>query len=309
MRVLVIGYNALDVLVEVARPAPPDSKQAVPPIQLAGGGPGATAAVAMARLGDHVRLATVLGDDVGAAVQRQELTAAGVDLTPSVTVAGHPSPRAVILVAPAAETRTIYWSRGALPPRDPAQVDPDWLQGCDLLYCDGHDVPAALRLARAARQRGLPVVLDAGGVRPGSAELVATCTDVISSAGFAPRLTGAPGPVAALRALRALGPARVAMTFGAAGVLALGEHDDRPFHIPAFAVAVRDTTGAGDAFHAGYAHARGRGEDWPAALEFGAAVAACSCTGWGGRQGLPDRVAAAQLMSRGARRPERPPAG
>ena len=309
MTILVLGYNALDVTVPVSGQAPPDSKCEVPDIRMGGGGPGATAAVALARLGARVRLVTVLGDDPGAERQRAELTAAGVDLSLAVTVTGHASPRAVILVDPVAATRTIYWSRGALPPLAPQAVDPGWLDDCDLFYCDGHEPLAAARLASAARARGLPVVMDAGGVRPGSRQLVARCTDVISSEGFAPRLSGIPGPRAALRALRALGPPRVAMTFGAAGVLALAEDGDETFHVPAYRVPVRDTTGAGDAFHAGYAFARARGDGWQASLELGAAVAALGCTGWGGREALPDLAAAERLRRDGPRRTERPPDG
>ena len=229
-----------------------DAKHEVPAIRHGGGGPGATAAVCLARLGAAVRLVTVFGDDEGAAVQRRELAEAGVDVTHSVTAAGHRSAQAVILVDPDAETRTILWTRGDLPALAPDHLDPAWLDGCDLLYCDGHDPRAAVSLARQARARGLPVVLDAGSVRPGADDLVASCTDVVSSTRFACDLTGHDDPVAALAALRQLGPARVAMTFGAAGVLGLREGADQPFHVPAFAVAVLDTTGAGDAFHAGF---------------------------------------------------------
>lgn len=306
MDILVVGYNAFDVTVPVQGPPAPDAKHAVDEILHGGGGPGATAAVCLARFGAQVRLVTVFGDDEGAAVQKRELAAAGVDCSLARTAAGHRSPQAVILVDRRAETRTIYWTRGSLPPLDPDAMDPAWLDGCDLLYCDGHDPPAALRLARAARERGLPAVLDAGSVRPGSRALAAACSDVISSRGFAPTLTGCDDPAAALRALRALGPRRVAMTFGQAGALALAEDGEALFHVPAFAVAVRDTTGAGDVFHAGYAFARARGESWRAGLELGAAAAALKCRDWGGRRGLPTLAEAESLRLGGARRNELP---
>ncbi len=269
-------------------------------IILGGGGPGATAAVALARLGAEVRLVTVFGDDLGAQLQRAELMAAGVDVSPSVTAVGHPSARAVILVDEAREQRTILWTRGSLPQFDPAAVDPGWLPGCDLVYCDGHDCPAAARLARLARERGLPVVLDGGSVRDGARELVAHCTDVISSRGFAPALTGVDDVVGALRALRALGPSRVALTCGAQGCLALD--GDAVVQVPAYAVSVKDTTGAGDAFHAGYAFALACGRPWLDALDFGAATAALKCREWGGRRGLPTLAEVVALRGGGARR-------
>lgn len=306
LTILVVGYNALDVIVPVGDWPERDAKAAVADIIIGGGGPGATAAVALARLGAAVQLATVFGDDEGAAVQRRELVAAGVGLDRSQVAAGRSSARAVILVEREREARTIFWTRGDLPHLDPDAVDDSWLDGCSLLYCDGHEPAASLALAAVARARGVPVIYDAGSVRDRSGDLAAACTDVISSRRFAGDLTGQRAPADALRALRDLGPARVAMTFGHAGVLALQEGGGGLLHVPAFAVPVVDTTGAGDAFHAGYAFARGRGESWPAALEFGAAVAALKCGDWGGRRGLPTAAAADRLRRHGARRPEQP---
>ena len=305
MDILVVGYNAFDVVVPVAGLPQPDSKQQVAGIHIGGGGPGATAAVTLARLGARVRLVTVLTDDLPGRLQRQELQAAQVDLRWAVTEPNHVSAKAVILADPQREERTIFWSRGDLPHLAPESVDEQWLDETDLLYCDGHEAAAATRLAIAARQRGLPVVLDAGSVREGMRTLVRHCTDVISSSVFAPELTGCLQPAAALRALRDLGPVRVAMTFGQAGSLAL--MNDQVVHVPAFAVAVKDTTGAGDAFHAGYAWARAAGRGWLESLTFGSAVAALKCRDWGGRRGLPVLAEVESLLRDGRRRTERPP--
>jgi sulfofructose kinase len=125
---------------------------------------------------------------------------------------------------------------------------------------------------------------------------------VISSRGFAPELTGVADLGGALRALRALGPTHVALTCGAGGCVALA--DDALVPVPAFAVTVRDTTGAGDAFHAGYAYALAAGRPWLAALEFGAATAALKCRGWGGRGALPTLAEVEALQAGGRRRRE-----
>ena len=147
----------------------------------------------------------------------------------------------------------------------------------------------------------MPVVMDAGSVREGSAELVAACTDVVSSRKFAPELTGCSDPVAALRAMRAMGPQRVAMTFGGDGVLGL--ENNLPLPVPAFAVPVRDTTGAGDAFHAGYAFARSQGLNFRTCLDWGSAVAGLKCRDWGGRRGLPQLGEVLDLLEIGSRKP------
>jgi sulfofructose kinase len=304
-RILVLGYNALDVVVPVSGYPPADSKCELEAIHLGGGGPAATAAVALARLGATVSLITPLCDDVPGAMQRAELEAAGVDLSRSPTVGGGATPRAVILVDAACEERTIFWSRGGVPRLSAADVSPAWLEGCDLFYTDGHEPAAGAVLAGAARRLGLPVVLDAGNVREGTHELVALATDVIASSGFVVALTGERSPLAALRALSRLGPERVGATYGRAGCVALC--GDELQHVPAFDVPVLDTTGAGDAFHAGYALARARGLGLRACLEHGSAVAALKCRDWGGRRGLPTADEVAALLATGRRRAERPP--
>jgi ribokinase len=300
-RILVVGYNAFDVIVPVRSWPEPDRKAEASPLTLGGGGPGATAAVALARLGAVVTLVTPLTDDLPGRLQREELLAAGVDISHCPTIKGRESPKAVILVDVEKAQRTIFWSRGEVPLLEPESIPHQLLAGVDLLLIDGHEPEASRRLAEMAGERELPVVMDAGSVREGSRGLVALCTDVVSSREFAPNLTGCENPAEALRVLRDMGPRWVAMTCGEHGVLGLIE--DRPVAVPAFAVPVLDTTGAGDAFHAGYALARARGLDFLDCLEWGSAVAGLKCRDWGGRRGLPRLPEVRELLAAGTRRP------
>ncbi len=299
-RILVIGYNAFDVTIPFDHYPELDSKTEVPFIRLGGGGPGATAAVAMARLGARVQLITPLTDDPGGQTQKMELLQAGVDLQGSPLLTGHECAKAVILAKPGSGERTIFWSRGSLPRLKAELWREDWLEGVDLLYLDGHEPELSLVACRQARARKLPVVLDAGSVREGSQDLVALCTDVISSANFATDLAQVDDPFLALRLLKERGPSRVAMTFGPQGVLGL---QDDFFTVPSFRVKAKDTTGAGDAFHAGYAFSRGRGGQFKNNLEFGAAVAAIKCTHWGGRGGLPELSQVGEMLKNGEKNP------
>lgn len=299
-QVLVVGYNAFDVIVPVAVFPAPDEKCEVPGMVLSGGGPGATAAIALVRLGSIVNLMTPLTDDLPGQLQRRELTAAGVDISLCPILANQTSPQAVILVEDEPARRTVFWSRGEVPLLPADLAKPELLDQVDLLYLDGHEPEVSLPLAAMARERGLPVVMDAGSVRTGSREMVALCTDVVGSRGFAPALTGHDHPLDALRALRDMGPVRVAMTFGGGGVLGL--EDDKPLPVSAFDVPVTDTTGAGDAFHAGYAFALAGNLSFGRSLEWGCAVAGLKCRDWGGRRGLPNRDEVLALLESGPRR-------
>lgn len=300
LKVLVIGYNAFDVLLPFEGLPTHDTKHEVGAIHMGGGGPGATAAVALAKLGAQVKLVTPLCDDVPGQIQEKELNDAGVDLSLCPRFPGSLSPKAVILVDAEKQERIIFWSRGALENIDPGKVETSWLDGMDMLYTDGHETEAAIKLAREAKNRNSPVVMDAGSVREGSAELVSLCTDVISSRSFAPALTGKDDPGEALLALAAMGPERVGLTLGAAGVWGVSEgviQRRKSFDVP-----VLDTTGAGDVFHAGYAFARGMGQTYLAALDFGNATAALKCRGWGGRSTLASLHEVNHLIETGSRK-------
>jgi sulfofructose kinase len=60
------------------------------------------------------------------------------------------------------------------------------------------------------------------------------------------------------------------------------------FELPAFSVAVQDTTGAGDVFHGAYLAMLSRGMDTRQAALYAAATSAIKCTRVGGRAALPD---------------------
>ncbi len=299
-KILVIGYNAFDISLPFNGLPSLDSKNQVSQIRFGGGGPGATAALALARLGAEVKLITPLTDDFGGRVQQQELKEGGVDLTLSPVLAGYNCPRAVILIQPETAERTIFWARGDLPQIPKEYWRDHWLDGVDLLYLDGHEPEISLVAARRAKVLGLPVVFDAGSVRESSRELVQVCSDVISSAIFAPALTGVEDPQTALKQLQDLGPSRVAMTLGSNGVLGC---ENVLFHEPSFQVPVVDSTGAGDVFHAGYAYSLVCGEDFVSNLVFASAAAAIKCTHWGARGGLPTLCEVREMVKNGVRNP------
>jgi sugar/nucleoside kinase (ribokinase family) len=72
----------------------------------------------------------------------------------------------------------------------------------------------------------------------------------------------------------------VAVTCGADGVL-VSSHRER-VHVPAPRVQVRDTTGAGDSFAAGFLHALGHGQSLEACARLGCLKAAQTIQGLGG---------------------------
>jgi sulfofructose kinase len=68
--------------------------------------------------------------------------------------------------------------------------------------------------------------------------------------------------------------------------------------LPAFAVEVHDTTGCGDVFHGAYALAVAEGREILWAAQFATAAAARKAENGAGWEGMPDRSAVIELMSK-----------
>jgi sugar/nucleoside kinase (ribokinase family) len=92
-----------------------------------------------------------------------------------------------------------------------------------------------------------------------------------------------------------------AATLGEEGVLAW---DGAQFqYAAAFRVEPRDTTGAGDIFHAGFIYGLLQGWPLPRQLEFACAAAALNCTALGARGGIRPVESVERLMATGLRHP------
>src|SRR3712207_2421409 len=121
IRVLCVGLAGQDFIFSVENlPSRPEKYRSREMIA-AGGGLAATAAVAAARLGGQVSLATRLGDDWIAEQILQELASYGVDCTLSRRFAGLRSSVPVVLVTATGERLIVNYSDDRLPD------DPSWL--------------------------------------------------------------------------------------------------------------------------------------------------------------------------------------
>ena len=118
---------------------------------------------------------------------------------------------------------------------------------------------------------------------------------MISEKHFPERFTGISDIKEALAEIALRGPRLAGVRLGKDGALAF--YDGTFYHFPAYEVSCRDTTGAGDVFHAAFI--RAFFEDWDIArcLDFSNAVAALKCRDLGGRAGLPSFNEALEFMA------------
>lgn len=284
MVVVGIEQCCWDQLQRVERYPELDSKTEALDWSEAGGGPTATALVALARWGMSCRFVGVVGDDPIGGRIGEDLRSEGLDVR-LIVRPGSCSQRATILVEQGSGKRTIVWQRPSGSSLLPGELPPDLFASAVFLHLDGLMIEASLAAATHARDRGIPIMLDAGRLRPGMGDLAALCDYVVAAEQFAHDLGWDSTPADFVRLARACGYPVFTVTMGDRGSLTwTGEG---LFATPAFPVATVDTTGAGDLFHAGYLY--GLLQRWPLSqvVRFASAGAALKCRSLGGRQGIP----------------------
>jgi sugar/nucleoside kinase (ribokinase family) len=146
-------------------------------------------------------------------------------------------------------------------------------------------------MAQAARDGGTIVSADIDNIYEGLPALLPLIDILISSSEFPRRLTGITDPRAALVEIKArYGCALVGMTLGTRGALLY--HDGVFLESPALSVpgGCRDTTGAGDAFHAGFLYGLLSGEEIEPSLQLANATASLKCRSLGARTSLPTQA-------------------
>lgn len=233
------------------------------------GGKGSNQAVAAARLGATASLLSAVGDDDWGRAARDLWAAEGVDATavrtaPASTMAG------IVLVEAGGENRILI-ALGALEHltgEDVRGFEPAIAAADVLLVSLEVPLDVAARACVFGRAHDKVVILNPAPATNLPTSLMQTIDVLVPNRPEAARLAGLPAdapPARLLQALMAQTPAAVVLTLGAEGVL-LGRPGRPDLHVPATAVSVVDTTGAGDAFCGALAVALAEGADLEAAV-------------------------------------------
>ena len=276
--VTIIGCVQADVLVGPVTDLPsPGGTLLTEEMTIRVGGAGANAALASVEAGLQVRLIGCIGEDQLGRWMCEELTPAGL-ADELIVVAGETSGLTVALESPARD-RTFLTYLG-VNARWESDMIPDEALTCDnLLLCDYFVAPrlraeAARLLLDTARARGARTFFDTTWDPDGfSPQTRAEVRNLLPSVDvFLPNEVEAcaladlagDGPQAG-RALQSVSGGWVVVKLGADGCFAVGP-DGTELAVPAPAMTVADTTGAGDAFNAGLVHALAYGAGWHEAL-------------------------------------------
>lgn len=291
------GLNAVDHLIVVPQYPEFDSKVRLTKHQLSAGGQTATAMVGLQRLGMKTAYAGRFGNDDAGEFGLQSLKGEGVDTQFAEVVSGAKNQIAFIIIDQRNGERTIIWDRDERLAYAPEDVPLQFASLGRVLHIDAHDPPACARLSAKAKELGTLVSADIDNIYDGLPDLLPLIDFLISSRDFPHRLTGIRDERAALVEVKArYGCALVGITRGAGGALVYC--NDQFVESAAFPVPGRceDTTGAGDAFHAGFLFGVLQGEEIDSCLRMANAVAALKCRRMGARQGLPTATELAEFL-------------
>ena len=220
-RLLCCGLTTWDIVQVVDRLPGPDEKIQALELRAGVGGPAANAARTAVALGVATRLVTALGSGPIAELARADLASAGVEVMDlALGLAASPAISTVLVTRGTGQRAVVSTNAVAAPGlhQPPDRV----LDGITALLVDGHHLELAIRLARAARDAGVPTVLDGGSWKPGEEALLDAIQLAVVSGDFAlPTALHARESATAdadLAAIAALGPNFVARTAGAGPV-------------------------------------------------------------------------------------------
>ena len=288
--VLCTGIAVLDQVFRVEAFPRPEVKTQASEFRSINGGNAANAAVAIARLGARASFAGPLGGPAGIdAIGDTFLALAAaerIDCSACPRVDGAPTSISAICIDGRGERAIVNFRDDRLAAARPADAAA-LVAGADAVMADNRFPEFVREVCLAARARGVPIVLDADQPRRDSSELLAVVSHVVFSAEGLRATAGSDHLGRALIDVSKRTPAFLAVTDGRNDVLWLDAGELR--QVPAFAVEVVDTLGAGDTFHGAFALMLAEGRGVREAMRFAAAAAALKCTRYGGILAAPTR--------------------
>jgi sulfofructose kinase len=280
--VLCVGATSYDLVFQVDHHPQPDEKTVAESFMQCGGGPAANASVTVSRMGLKAAFAGYLGWDVFGRLHMEELQSAGVN-TELVVRGEYPTPISTVWVKPSGE-RSLVNYRSADSVLSPEILDFTSIYPKVILF-DGLEPELSIPLLNEAHAKGIKTVLDPGSWNKGTSQLFDKVGYLVCSEQFAYEFSGAPSPALAMGKLISHNPC-VVITLGKEGLI--WKNADGEGRIPAFQVAAKDSTGAGDVFHGAFAGCLAMGRGWGDTLRYSSAAAALSCTRLGARTGIPE---------------------
>lgn len=292
--VISLGDVAVDQLVSVPRYPLNGEDSEVSGMERHPGGSAANFAVAIARLGMRSGFIGKTGSDEAGRFVGDDLKREGVDVSHLKEASGGTG--TVIVLVDKEGQRTMLSFRGVNTKLTMHEIPREYIASSKWLHVSGYSLVrapqcnAALKAMEYGKKAKVRISLDPSlHIHQAKSKVLADAlglADVLfPSEAEAKYLSHKTNLREAGRVLLKKGPSIVAIKLGRRGCIVMTE--DEELQIPGFNIEPTDTTGAGDAYDAGFVMRHLRGFDLKRSAEFANAVATLKTMKTGARAGLP----------------------
>lgn len=276
-----LGACVLDTLINCDKYPTEDTKQKAESVFLSGGGPVGNALVVMSKLGVKAEVIGAFADDNAGIYLLKDFQKYKVGIQHTIRVPNTASFTSYIVLSENTQTRTCVFDRGTVPD-DPDNVCLYAIDNATVLHLDGNYLESAIVASKYAKEKGVKVSLDAGGLYNGIERLLPYVDILIPSAEFAKGITGKNTISDAMRILaEKYRPEILVVTDGSNG--GYYYENGKAVHYDSINVQAVDTNGAGDTFHGAFLVAYTNGKSVKECCVFASKVAAYKCTQKGAR--------------------------
>ena len=245
-----MGLATLDLVYLAGKPPGENQKVVASDCTIAAGGPAANAAVTFSYLGNAAIWAGVLGTHAIAQLIKTDLTEYNVRIIDLAPGRSDSPPVSSIVVTEGTGERSVISINATKSQVDSQAIDRDILTSVNIVLIDGHQIAASTEIARVAKSKNIPIVLDGGSWKPGLEEILPFIEWAACSDNFHPPNCYNSEEVFAY--LSAAGIPHIAITRGEQPILYLSNGTGGSMEVPQ--IQATDTLGAGDIFHGAFCH-------------------------------------------------------
>lgn len=296
-KIVGIGSSVYDTIMVTSEFPAEDTKIQAQETFIQGGGPCATALVAASRLGAESSYIGTLGNDIYGSYMLNEFKSYGVGTDDIIRRDDCVSFHSFVILNSSSSSRTCIWNKGTIPELQCDEINLNAVKNAKILHLDGHQLDAAIYAAGIARENGVKVSLDAGGVYPGIKKLLPLVDILIPSEEFVLKITNKTRIKEAAAALYdKYNPEVFIVTQGSRGGFFYNGREYESYR--SFPVDAVDTNGAGDVFHGAFIAGYVKDMDIKQAIYFASAAAALKCTQVGARKSVPNYNNTIQFLRR-----------
>ncbi|MGG1679366.1 ribokinase [Neobacillus sp. NRS-1170] len=302
--VLVVGSYVVDLMSRAPHLPKPGETVLGGPFQMGPGGKGGNQATAAARCGSEVTFVTKVGDDLFGRDAMKHFEAEHIN-TQYIKVDPSQSTGAALIAVDAKSENSIVVALGACGTINEEEVKEaeERFKTADIVLLQLEtSIKAVVTTVKLANKYGVHVILNPAPYQEFPKEILSDVAYITPNETEAFELSGIEvkdeeSALMAARKIYEMGVGTVIITLGAKGAFLYSGSNNGEL-VPGFTVEAVDTTGAGDAFNGGFAHALSTGYTVREAMTFANAVAALSVTKIGTATAMPNKHEVEAILKR-----------